>query len=189
MAAKISYDGLWRISYGELPGLSDEELLARQPMKFEAMLPGNPKPEDYRIINISPYKVHQRCVEAMAKGRVALAADAAHLCNPFGGLGLTGGIIDIEGLFDCLRGVHCGKADKQILKTYSDVRISKYREIVNPVSTANLERLCKSDPSKVMETDEVLQKVKESENDLALSMELQNFSYSLKHDFEGEWNK
>lgn len=187
MAAKISHDGLWRISYGELPGLSNEELLARQPMKFEAMLPGNPKPSDYKIINISPYKVHQRCVEAMAKGRVALAADAAHLCNPFGGLGLTGGIIDVECLFDSLRGIHYGKADKRILKVYSDVRISKYREIVNPVSTANLERMCRTDPAKAMETDEVLRKMKESESDMALSMEMQNFSYTLKHDMESEW--
>ncbi|KAJ4389345.1 hypothetical protein N0V93_006812 [Gnomoniopsis smithogilvyi] len=187
MAAKISHDGLWRISYGELPGLSNEELIARQPMKFEAMLPGNPKPGDYKVVSISPYKVHQRCVEAMAKGRVALAADAAHLCNPFGGLGLLGGIVDVDCLFDSLRGVHCGKTDQRILKIYSDVRIQKYQEIVNPVSTANLKRLCRSEPAKVMETDEFLQKVKQSETDSALSMELQNFSYSLKHDMEAEW--
>lgn len=189
MAAKISHDGLWRISYGELPGLSDKELVARQPMKFEAMLPGHPKPGDYKIVNISPYKVHQRCVEAMAKGRVALAADAAHLCNPFGGLGLTGGIVDVEGLFDCLRGVHCGKTDQSILKTYSDVRIGKYQEIVNPISSENLRRLCKSDLSTLLKTDETLQKVKKSENDPALSEEMQNFSFSLKHDFEAEWNR
>lgn len=187
MAAKISHDGLWRISYGELPGLSNDELLARQPMKFEAMLPGNPKPGEYKVINVSPYKVHQRCVEAMAKGRVALAADAAHLCNPFGGLGLTGGIIDVDCLFDSLRGIHYGKTDQRILKIYSDVRIQKYQEIVNPVSTANFERLCRSDPAKVMETDQVLQRVKESESNLALSLELQNASYNLKHDMEAEW--
>lgn len=158
-------------------------------MKFKAMLPGNPKPEDYKIVNISPYKVHQRCVEAMAKGRVALAADAAHLCNPFGGLGLTGGIIDIEGLFDCFRGIHCGKADKNILNRYSDVRIQKYKDLVNPTSTANLERLCKIDPQRVMETDEVLQSVKQAETDLDLSKQIQSFSYELKYDFESEWNK
>lgn len=190
MAARISDDNMWRISYGELPGLSDEELLARQPMKFEAILPGHPKPGEYRVVNISPYKVHQRCVESMAKGRVALAADAGHLCNPFGGLGLTGGIVDVEGLFDCLRGVHCGKADLQtILKTYSDVRVQKWREIVNPVSTANLTRLCKTDPSTVMETDEVMQKIKESETDPELSKAIQNFGYELRHDFEKEWDK
>lgn len=179
---------MWRISYGELPGLSDEELLARQPMKFESFLPGNPKPGEYRVVNISPYKVHQRCVQTMAKGRVALAADAAHLCNPFGGLGLTGGIVDIEGLFDCLRGVHCGKADKGILKRYSEIRVQKWREIVNPISTANLERLFKSDPSTVMATDESLQKMKKSEDDPELSKSIQNSGFELKHDFEQEWN-
>lgn len=188
MAAKMSNDGMWRISYGELPGLSDEELLARQPMKFEAMLPGNPKPGDYEVVNISPYKVHQRCTEVMAKGRVALAADAAHLCNPFGGLGLLGGIVDVEGLFDCLRGVHCRKADKGILNIYSDVRIKKYQEIVNPVSTANLKRLCQSDPSNVMQTDAFLQKVRQSESDAELSREMQNASYLMKYDFEQHWN-
>lgn len=188
MAARISHDNMWRISYGELPGLSDEELLARQPMKFERMLPGNPKPSEYRVVNISPYKVHQRCVEAMAQGRVALTADAAHLCNPFGGLGLTGGIVDVEGLFDCLRGVHCGKVGRSILKRYSEVRVQKWREIINPVSTENLKRLCETDPSTVMETDEVLQKIKESEGDLGLSKTIQNFGYELRHDFEKEWN-
>lgn len=82
MAAKISAKGMWRISYGELPGLSTEELIARNAMKFEQILPGNPKPDQYEVVSISPYKVHQRCVEKMAVGRVALAADAAHLCNP-----------------------------------------------------------------------------------------------------------
>lgn len=82
MAAKIQRDGMWRVSYGEVPGLSREEYIARQPGKFEAMLPGNPKPEDYVLTNISPYKVHQRLAPKMRVGRFVLAADAAHLCNP-----------------------------------------------------------------------------------------------------------
>lgn len=82
MAARISKDGLWRVTYGEIPGLSREQLLERQPKKFEQMLPGHPKPEEYKVVNISPYKVHQRLAEKMRVGRVLLAADAAHLCNP-----------------------------------------------------------------------------------------------------------
>lgn len=83
MATRIK-GGYWRITYGEVPGLSDEELIKRQPGKFETFLPGQPKPGggEYEVKSISPYKVHQRCVEKMAVGRVALAADAAHLCNP-----------------------------------------------------------------------------------------------------------
>ncbi|KAK1072860.1 hypothetical protein LTR33_010140 [Friedmanniomyces endolithicus] len=110
MAARIGAhedpkQNIWRISYGEKAGLSNEELMERQEMKFEQMLPGHPKPGEYRVLNKSPYRVHQRCVERMRVGRVLLAADAAHLCNPFGGLGLTGGIVDVGALMQCFEGM------------------------------------------------------------------------------------
>lgn len=84
MVARISTDGMWRVSYGEIPGLSDEELIARQPMKFQKMFPGHPTAEsgEYRLTNISPYKVHQRLAERMRVGRILLAADAAHCKCP-----------------------------------------------------------------------------------------------------------
>jgi 2-polyprenyl-6-methoxyphenol hydroxylase-like FAD-dependent oxidoreductase len=82
MAAKITKDGLWRVSYGELPGLTFEQLRERQPTKFRDMLPGHPNPSDYKLVNFSPYKVHQRLATSMRQGRFLLAADAAHLCNP-----------------------------------------------------------------------------------------------------------
>lgn len=82
MAAKITRDGLWRVTYGEIPGLTRDELIARQPDKFERMLPGNPKSEEYKLASISPYRVHQRLAEKLRVGRFLLAADAAHLCNP-----------------------------------------------------------------------------------------------------------
>lgn len=78
MAAKIGTDGLYRITYGELPGLTLEELKERQPMKFKAFLPGNPDPDQYKIMNFSPYKIHQRLAPSMRVGRFCLAADAAH---------------------------------------------------------------------------------------------------------------
>ncbi len=84
MVARISTDGMWRVSYGEIPGLSDEELIARQPMKFQKMFPGHPTADsgEYRLTNISPYKVHQRLAERMRVGRILLAADAAHCKCP-----------------------------------------------------------------------------------------------------------
>jgi len=82
MAARISNDGLWRVSYGELAGLSRDEIIARQPEKFRRILPGNPSPDEYELVNISPYRVHQRLARSMRVGRFLLAADAAHLCNP-----------------------------------------------------------------------------------------------------------
>jgi 2-polyprenyl-6-methoxyphenol hydroxylase and related FAD-dependent oxidoreductases len=78
MAARISDDGLWRVTYGEVPGLSLDELKARQPAKFKACLPGHPQPIDYKMVNFSPYKVHQRLAKKMRVGRFLLAADAAH---------------------------------------------------------------------------------------------------------------
>lgn len=82
MAAKITKDGMWRVTYGEAPGLTQDELIARQPERFKAMLPGNPDASQYKLTNISPYKVHQRLAEKLRVGRFLLAADAAHLCNP-----------------------------------------------------------------------------------------------------------
>lgn len=82
MAARITKDGMWRVTYGEESGLSRGQLLERQPAKFEKMLPGHPKPDQYRVVNISPYRIHQRMAEKMRVGRFLLAADAAHLVNP-----------------------------------------------------------------------------------------------------------
>lgn len=82
MAARITTDGLWRVTYGDTWGLSTEEYLERQPKRFEEMLPGKPTPGDYKLVSASPYKLHQRCAESFRVGRFVLVADAAHLCNP-----------------------------------------------------------------------------------------------------------
>ena len=82
MAARITNDGMWRVTYGETAGLTKEQYIERQPAKYKAMLPGHPEPYEYRLTNISPYKIHQRLAEKMRVGRFLLAADAAHLCNP-----------------------------------------------------------------------------------------------------------
>jgi 2-polyprenyl-6-methoxyphenol hydroxylase-like FAD-dependent oxidoreductase len=82
MAAKITNDGLWRVTYGDIPGLAKEEYEKRLPMRYKQMLPGAPEPSEYRIENIGPYKMHQRLAKKLRVGRFLLAADAAHLCNP-----------------------------------------------------------------------------------------------------------
>lgn len=81
MAARITNDGLWRVTYGDVPGLSKEEYLERQPMRFEKLLPAL-KPGAYKLTNASPYKLQQRCADTFRKRRCVLVADAAHLCNP-----------------------------------------------------------------------------------------------------------
>jgi 2-polyprenyl-6-methoxyphenol hydroxylase-like FAD-dependent oxidoreductase len=80
--APITQDDVWRVSYGELGHLNEEELRERLPAKFEALLPGNPKEGEYQLERFNPFKLQQRCAEKMRVGRIMLAGDAAHLCNP-----------------------------------------------------------------------------------------------------------
>ncbi|KAF2466732.1 FAD/NAD(P)-binding domain-containing protein [Lindgomyces ingoldianus] len=183
MAARITRDGMWRVSYGELVGLSPEELIARQPTKYEVMLPGHPKPHEYRITNIGPYKIHQRCAEKMRVGRFLLAADAAHLCNPFGGLGLTGGICDIGSLHDCLIAMYEGKADDSILDVYDEVRRQKWRELIDPISSDNIRRLFGQDPEVALENDEFLKMCKRTEIDIEFARQVQSGMDALRYDF------
>ncbi|KIX06145.1 uncharacterized protein Z518_04119 [Rhinocladiella mackenziei CBS 650.93] len=189
MAARIGKDGLYRVTYGELPGLTHEELRERQPWKFKTMLPGNPEPDQYRIVNFSPYRVHQRLAPSMRVGRFCLAADAAHLCNPFGGLGLTSGIVDVGNLYDCLAGIYESVADDSILDKYSEIRRQKYHEIINPISSDNIVRLFGQDPDTALEEDEFLKMCKRAETDEDFAREMQNEANALKHDFTQYYRK
>ncbi|KAH7355736.1 hypothetical protein BKA66DRAFT_539813 [Pyrenochaeta sp. MPI-SDFR-AT-0127] len=190
MAARITNDGLWRVTYGENQvGLTREELLERQPKKFKEILPGHPDPKDYKIVNFSPYKVHQRLAQKMRVGRVLLAADAAHLCNPFGGMGLTGGIVDVGGLYDCLVGIHTGQATDAILNSYDEIRRQKYNDVVNPISSGNIRRLFGQDPETALENDEFLKLAKKSESDSALAKNIQLGANVLQFDFTTLYTK
>lgn len=82
IACRIDTGDLWRVAYGELGQLTADESKARLPAKFKKILPGNPDPEDYKIVNLGWFKMHQRLAPRMAVGRILLAGDAAHLCNP-----------------------------------------------------------------------------------------------------------
>ncbi len=105
------------------------------------------------------------------------------VCNPFGGLGLTGGIVDIGGLYDCLAGIHENKADASILEKYSEVRRQKYSEIIDPISSENIVRLFGQDPDKAMENDEFLKLCKKTETDSEFSRAFQSGVNILKYDF------
>lgn len=72
---------MWRISYGDPPGLSIEEIKARVAENLRIRLPGHPEPDEYNVTLVAPFSIHQRCAEKMRVGRFLLAGDAAHLCN------------------------------------------------------------------------------------------------------------
>ncbi len=183
MAARITADGLYRVTYGESPGLTWEEMKARQAWKYELMLPGRPKPGDYKMVMMSPYRMHQRCAPSFRVGRVLLAADAAHLCNPWGGMGITGGFVDVGGLYDCLAGIWDGKADESILDIYSEKRIEKWKDVINPVSSDNFRRVSDSDPDTLLERDSVLQACKAAEDNPEAQREMALAAFAVRYDF------
>ncbi|KAJ9296499.1 hypothetical protein DTO271G3_5197 [Paecilomyces variotii] len=156
--AKLNEQGLWRVSYGELGGLSERELRDRLPMKYDALLPG-PRPLHYDLRMFSPYRIHQKWAKTFRIGRVLLAGDAAHLCNPFGGLGLTGGLLDAGALGDALIATINDKAPESILDRYSQVRRDIFLKVIDPTSQANIRRLYENDPESILRTDPFLRAV------------------------------
>ena len=67
-----------------------------------------------------------------------------------GGMGLTGGIADVGSLYDVLAAIqdgHVSKSDtSSILDKYSEVRIQKWKEIIDPLSRANFGRIHNTGP-------------------------------------------
>lgn len=102
------------------------------------------------MLGWAPHKIHQRCASSMRVGRILLASDAAHLCNPLGGLGVTGGFVDAGGLADCFIGIWRGVADSSILDLYSEKRKEKWQTITDIVTTDNfMKTTCRYPPEKL----------------------------------------
>jgi 2-polyprenyl-6-methoxyphenol hydroxylase-like FAD-dependent oxidoreductase len=142
---RLGRENLWRVTYGEDADLDEATILERLPERFAQILPDPSVP--YRLDNFSPYRVHQRCAAKFRVGRVLLAGDAAHACNPCGGLGLTGGVMDADVLSDALGAVIKGRADARLLDFYAEERRRVFVEITSPMS-ANFKRmLSESDPA------------------------------------------
>ncbi len=139
---RLGRENLWRLTYGEDAALDEASILERLPERFAAILPDPSVP--YRIDTFSPYRVHQRCAPSFRAGRVLLAGDAAHACNPCGGLGLTGGVIDADALSDTLGAVIAGRADESVLDFYAAERRRVFLEVTSPMS-ANFKRLLSED--------------------------------------------
>ena len=143
---RLGRENLWRLTYGEDAGLDEATILERLPERFAAILPDPSVP--YRIDNFSPYSVHQRCAPTFRVGRALLAGDAAHACNPCGGLGLTGGVIDADTLSDTLGAVIGGRTDESVLDFYAAERRRVFLEVTSPMSTNFKRLLSEKDPAR-----------------------------------------
>jgi 2-polyprenyl-6-methoxyphenol hydroxylase-like FAD-dependent oxidoreductase len=145
IVAIIDQTGLWRCTYREQGSLSEHDLHERQPERYALFAPLLPacRPEA-----VTPYRVHERCLAQFRVGRVLFAGDAAHLVNPIGGLGLTGGLLDCMSLADALLAVIEGRCDQHVLNAWAAERRRVFVEITAPMARENRRRLSECDPER-----------------------------------------
>lgn len=129
--ARIDQSDLWRYTFREPGDLPLEGLEERIHEHFEGGLYGG----EYELVQFAPYRMHQRCVDSFRHGRVVLAGDAAHITNPIGGLGLSGGLLDAFVLYEALAAVIDGKVDDSILDVYSERRKQVWTDVVSPTAS------------------------------------------------------
>ncbi|UNI23283.1 hypothetical protein JDV02_009112 [Purpureocillium takamizusanense] len=206
---------LWRVTYGDLRSaadeISEEEHIRRRAAAFKKLLPGHPDPSQYTVTQTSRFRIHNRCVDAMRVGRVLLAGDAAHVCNPFGGYGCMAAVLDVDGLADCLVGVYEGKAaadggtaegaegaegkegkeegKEGILDAYARIRRQKFVDFVDRRSRKNMDRIARTDPDTALETDPFLRLLKSMEGNAERTKEFLLKVSSIEFDFTTLYSK
>ncbi|KAF9693461.1 hypothetical protein EKO04_008445 [Ascochyta lentis] len=147
LIGRIDNDGLWRVSYGVAGSQSEDEIHASVRDKLRVMLPNEGKNEQgqdiFEIVRIAPYRAQQRCAATLAQGRVLLVGDAAHLTNPYAGLGLASGIADADALAPVLERILSGKAEdpERLLASWSEARRQKFFDVVDKPSRMAYKRV------------------------------------------------
>ncbi|PCG94967.1 Monooxygenase, FAD-binding [Penicillium occitanis (nom. inval.)] len=138
---------LWRCTLAMSEEESRSETFdATLKRKLEKLIPGS-LPLEYELLRAQPYRLHQRNTTTMKSGRCLLIGDAAHLTNPWGGLGLTTGILDADSLAEALEYVVIRGRGEEILQAWSDARVDVFKNIVSPTATRNLRRCNEVDPN------------------------------------------
>lgn len=131
---KIDTGNMWRVTMMEDPTLPADQIGQRIETEFRKFLPDI----DWRMDAFSPYRMHQRVADRMRVGRILLVGDAAHITNPTGGLGLTGGMFDAFALIEVLnRVIHDGAGD-EMLEFYDRDRRRIFIEVTSPRASDNL---------------------------------------------------
>ena len=134
---KIDNTDLWRVTFMEDPNLPEDEIPKRIDEMFVDHLPDAP----YGLLDYAPYRMHQRVTDRMRIGRILLTGDAAHVTNPTGGLGLTGGMFDSFALVEALNRVIHDGASHDLLDYYDRDRRRIFIEVTSPRASDNLRNL------------------------------------------------
>lgn len=75
-------------------------------------------------------------------------------------------------------GILKGLADDSILDKYTEIRSKKYKEMVNPISSANFRRLWEKDPEVTAVEDEFFKVVQRTQDDIGLRNKILEVSHS-----------
>ena len=113
--------GIWRCSLYPDIGETIDQATTPESIneKLNRIVPGQ---KDFKVIEVRPYKIHQRVLDKYVHGRVVFAGDAAHLNSPSGGMGMNGGIHDGWCLSKRLNDIFLGGFPLTRLSLYSDQR-------------------------------------------------------------------
>jgi len=139
---------LWRASL--YPGIEDLDAAADEERVRDWLAYIHPDARDAELLDINPYRVHERCVDQFRVGRVFLAGDAAHLNPPSGGMGMNGGIHDAMNLCSKLLPVIQG-AHPSLLDRYHRQRHTIVSQLIIPQASANRGRMGVEDRENQME--------------------------------------
>jgi 2-polyprenyl-6-methoxyphenol hydroxylase-like FAD-dependent oxidoreductase len=170
---KVDRHGLWRITYGEDSALPEDTVKDRLAAHYRALLPDDGA---YELQAYAPFRVHERSAPSFRAGRVLLAGDAAHVCNPFGGLGLTSGLLDADLLGDALPAVIKRATDDGLLDRYAEERRRVFLEVTGPTAAENIRRLKETAPEKKRADNARFDKLRD---DPQFQREALTFTYKL----------
>lgn len=90
-----------------------------------------------------------------------MVGDAAHVCNPTGGYGLTGGLLDAGAVGGALAAVINGQAQDDLLDRVTAERRRIFWEVASPAASANKRRLSESDPERKRQDLDHLRRIRE----------------------------
>lgn len=163
--ATESKPALWRVSYGVPLSATEEEIKKEVDEKLRGMLPNKGRSADgdieYQVAQVAPYKAQQRLAQTLyhASSHTCLIGDAAHLTNPYAGLGLASGMADASSLADVLVHTLTNKAlnEEKLLKTWSEARRQHFLAVIDKPSRMAYQRV-RSDVSTEEKVQELMSK-------------------------------
>ncbi len=118
---------------------------------------------DSPVLEVRPYKIHQRVVNQYVVGRVVLAGDAAHINSPSGGMGMNGGVHDAFNLAEKLNSILNGESMDLLMQYERQRRPIAIKHVIEQ-SAKNRARMQEKAMDKRLFTLRELQKKSEDKN-------------------------